>query len=209
MRHPIVRILSLLAVAALADCTGMPLDCPGCTGPTSQPPQLPDDVVAHVSAIYDGTNAFVGSSRAAVNQPIHLNEHFFTGSGTKMEVSIDGIGTVLLDQNTDPNLFKTAKCFWIRLTSGMMTVNNTSTVCVDNTGGGKFTQHSYVLYAAQGGRLTVAVFEGQVTTIEPPGYTINGGQIFLLQGGKPVGPPRQISRDTINRLQAWIPRTIL
>jgi ferric-dicitrate binding protein FerR (iron transport regulator) len=200
-----IALFLLFPVFALTACAGVALDCPTCGGTMEVPPTAQ---VAHVSAIYDGTAAFVGTAPAKDGQPIYPGDHFFTGPGTKMEVAIEGGGTILLDANTDPNFFATAQCFWIRLTSGVMTVSNKREMCVD-AGGAKVTQHSYVLYAARGGRVTVAVFEGLVTTIEPPGYTVTAGQILYLQNGKPVGPPRQMNQDMINRLQSWIPRVIL
>jgi len=215
MTNRIAFILSLLPIAALTGCAGVTIDCPGCgvgtgTAGTLQPPPPPPPhvQVAHVSNIFGGSNAFVGSTRASINQPIFLGEHFFTGAGTKMEVTIEDGGTVLLDQNTDPGFFTVMQCFWIRLSSGAMTVTNKKEMCVD-AGGAKVTQHSYVLYTVHGGQETVAVFEGSVTLRSPPGYTLTAGQILVLQNGRPVGPPRQMSQDEINRLQAWIPRVIL
>jgi len=145
--------------------------------------------------------------RATEKQPIHLNEHFYTGPGTKMEVTLENGGIILLDQLTDPNFFTTARCFWIRLTSGTMTVRNKDPMCAE-AGSAKVNQHSYVLYQANGGTTTVAVFEGQVATIEPPGITVNSGQMLTVQNGETTGP-QPMSQDTINKLQAWIPHVIL
>lgn len=220
----IALILSLLPLATLTGCAGIALDCPTCFQTPQQPPPAMQTCpngsvisatdscpqqriqVARVTAIY-GTAAFVGSAPAKYGQAIFTGDHFYTGPGTKMEVTLDDGGTIVLDENTDP-LFEKAKCFWIRLTSGTMNVYNKREMCVA-AGSAKVTQHSNVMYAARGGRVTIAVFEGQVTTIQPAGYTINGGQIFVVQNGNPVGPPRPMSQDVINRLQSWIPRVIL
>lgn len=203
MTNRIALILSLLPLATLTGCAGMVLDCPTCL---ETPPRVQ---VAHVSAIYGGTAAFVGSAPARGGQPIFTGDQFYTGAGTKMEITFeDGGATVVLDANTDPSIIKIAQCFWIRLSTGSMTVTNQRKTCVD-AGGSKFSQSSYVLYSVQGGRVTVAVFNGNSTMNDPPGYTINGGQILFLQNGVPVGPPRPMSQTESNRLQAWIPRVIL
>jgi hypothetical protein len=174
--------------------------------PKQQPPV--GEVVGHVTRLFDGTEAFVGSARATEGMAIRLNEHFYTGAGTKMEVKLDTDGSVImLDQNTDPGFFTTARCFWIRLTSGTMTVTNKNWMCAE-TGSAKFGQHSYVLYRASGTTTTVAVFEGEVTTISPPGYTVRTGQILTVQNGETSGP-QPMDQATINSLQAWIPRIIL
>jgi len=174
------------------------------TPPQQQPPL--GKVVAHVTRLY-GTNAFVGSARAAEGQPIRLNEHFYTGAGTKMEVTLEKDGsTIVLDENTDP-FFTTVRCFWIRLSKGTMAVTNKDPVCAE-AGSAKGRQHSFVIYQVNGGTTTIAVFDGQVTTIEPPDITVNAGQILTVQNGQTSGP-QPMDQDTINRLQAWIPRVIL
>jgi hypothetical protein len=192
----------------------LPIGCSTCglggtKGTSGTEGNTPGVRVAHVSAIFGGNAAFVGQVQAKEGQPIYDGDHFYTGPGTKMEVTLDDDGTtILLDANTDPSVLKKAQCFWIRLTSGTMTVINHRETCVD-ANGAKFTQHSNVLYGAYGGRVTVAVFNGSVTMNQPPGYTINAGQILILQNGNPVGQPQPMSQDMINRLQAWIPRVIL
>ena len=219
MMKPIALILSLAAFAALTGCGDGGSDNPPTEttnvdmnaesgGPTEtpQPPPALGAIIGHVSNIYEGENAFVGEGRATEKQPIHLNEHFYTGAGTKMEITLDNGAVILLDQNTDP-FFTTAKCFWIRLTSGTMTVRNKDPMCTQ-AGPTKSNQHSYALYQANGGATTIAVFEGEVTTISPPGYTVRTGQILYVRNGETPGP-QPMSQDTINQLQGWIPRIIL
>ena len=222
MTKRIALILWLLPLAALTGCGGGDNNnAPPPTtdavvsmepaGPTETPPPTPPalgPVIAHVSRVYDGDNAFVGSVKATEKQPIHLNEHFYTGAGTKMEVTFEDDGTTtLLDANTDPSIFKKAQCLWIRLTSGTIAVRNKDPVCVE-AGSAKANQHSYVLYQANGGTTTIAVFEGEVTTILPPGYTVTAGQMLTVQNGETAGP-QPMDQETINRLQAWIPQIIL
>jgi len=175
--------------------------------PAPTPPPL-GAVIAHVTRIHDGTNAFVGSATATVGMVIRLNEEFRTGAGTKMEVTLDKDGSIiLLDENTDPNFFTTARCFWVRLTKGRMAVTNKDPMCTE-AGSAKSNQHSFVLYQANGETTTIAVFDGQVTTIEPPGFTVNAGQMLVVQNGETSGPTT-MSQDTINQLRAWIPVVIL
>src|SRR4051812_28139292 len=108
-----------------------------------------------------------------------------------MEVTLESGGTVVLDENTDPSFFQTAKCFVIRLFSGKMTVTNSRPVCVEN-GPNVAGQHSYVLYEASSGSLRMTVFQGQVTTISPPGFTINPGESMVLQNGRAASPPQRL-----------------
>lgn len=219
MTKRIAHILSLLPVAALIGCGGG--DNNSAPPPTTEavanmepavpaeqtPPQL-GPVIGHVSAVYEGDNAFVGSVKATEKLPIHLNEHFYTGAGTKMEVTFEGDGTTtLLDADTDPTILEKAKCLWISLTSGTMAVRNKNPICIQ-AGLFKGSQHSYVLYRVNGAATTVAVFEGEVTTISPPGYTVRTGQILTVQNGETTGP-QPMDQDTINNLQSWIPRIIL
>jgi hypothetical protein len=219
MSKRIALILSLLPVVALTGCnrggnSAQPQETtnavvvpePAEPVPPTPPPLGP--VVGHVSNVSEGENAFVGPTKATVGLPIHLNEHFYTGPGTKMEITLeDGRGTVWLDQLTDPNFFTSARCFWIRLTKGTMAVTNKDPMCAE-AGLAKSSQHSYVLYQANGETTTIAVLEGEVTTITPPGYTVRTGQILTVQNGATTGP-QPMDQDTINRLQAWIPRIIL
>lgn len=206
----LIRAMSVFSLALLSGC--VPLACPTCTtspavpSTTAATPPVPVQV-AHVSAIYNGSAAFVGSTAARVNEPIYLGDHFYTGAGTMMEVTLESGGTVMLDENTDPGFFQTAKCFIIRLLSGRMTVTNTQPLCVEN-GPNVAGQHSYVLYEAHSGSLRITVFQGQVTTLSPSGFTINAGQSMILQNGRAVGPPRQLSPAILNRMQSWIPRVI-
>jgi len=221
MTKRIALILSLMAVAALTGCGGggnnnAPTETtnvevnmePAEPTPTIPPTPPPlGEVVGKVSNIY-GENAFVGSVKATVGLAIHLNEHFYTGAGTKMEVTLAKDGSAIwLDQNTDPDFFTSVSCFWIRLTKGTMAVTNKNPMCAA-AGQTKSSQHSYVLYQANGGTTTIAVFEGEVTTISPPGYTVKTGQILTVQNGETTGP-QPMDQDTINQLQAWIPRIIL
>lgn len=213
--------LVLLAFAAVAACGGgggggqgdtteMTNAVENSESTTLTPPQPPPlgEVVGHVTRLFDGTEAFVGSAKATEGMAIHLNEHFYTGAGTKMEVKLDKDGSIiLLDQNTDPNFFTTARCFWVRLTKGTMAVTNKDPLCAE-AGSAKGSDHSFVLYQVSGGTTTIAVFDGQVTMIEPPGITVNAGQMLTVQNGE-ANSPQPMDQDTINRLQAWIPRTIL
>ena len=211
----LIRALSILGLAVLTSC--VPIDCPTCVFPlpsaaSPQPiPSTPPHVqVAHVSNIFDGSAAFVGSTPASQGQPIFEGDHFYTGAGTKMEVTLEGGGTVMLDANTDPNLFTSAKCFVLRLLSGKMVVNSTPSnpLCVES-GPNAAGQHSSALYEASGDSLRITVFEGQVMTIRPPGIVVNAGQTTTLQGGRVASPPRQLPPEILNRLQSWIPRVIL
>jgi ferric-dicitrate binding protein FerR (iron transport regulator) len=210
----LIRSLSILGLAALASC--VPIDCPTCVFPpppvvSPQPvvEPVPHVQLGHVSAIYDGSAAFVGSTQASINQPIFEGDHFYTGPGTKMEVAIEKGGTVLLDANTDP-FFQSAKCFFIRLLSGKMVVNSTPSnpLCVES-GPNAAGQHSSVLYEASGSSLRITVFDGQVVTIRPAGVVVNAGQSATLQNGRLASPPRQLPPEILNRLQSWIPRVIL
>jgi ferric-dicitrate binding protein FerR (iron transport regulator) len=211
----LIRALSILSLAALASC--VPIDCPTCVFPvpptaSTQPVLEPVShiKVAHVSNIFDGTAAFVGSTVAQINQPIFEGDHFFTGAGTKMEVTIETGGSVMLDANTDPNLFTSAKCFVLRLLSGKMVVNSTpnNPLCVES-GSNAAGQHSSVLYESDGRSLTITVFEGQVITIRPSGVLITTGQSATLKDGRLASPPQQLSQDILNEKQSWIPRVIL
>jgi ferric-dicitrate binding protein FerR (iron transport regulator) len=170
----------------------------------------PQVQVAHVSAIYDGSAAFVGAMPAQQNQPIFEGDHFYTGAGTKMEIAIEKGGTVVLDANTDPNIFITAKCFVLRLLSGKMVVNSTPTnpACVES-GSNAAGQHSSVLYEASGNSLRITVFQGRVTTIRPPGIIVDAGQSVVLQNGRVASPPQRVSQQLLDRMQSWIPRVIL
>lgn len=219
MTRRIALILSLLPVAALTGCGGGDNDSapPPTTDaivnmepaePTPPPPPALGPVIGHVSAVYGGDNAFVGSVKAREKLPIHLNEHFYTGAETKMEVTFEGDGTTtLLDADTDPTILEKAQCLWISLTSGTMAVRNKNPICIQ-AGLFKGSQHSYVLYRVNGAATTVAVFEGEVTTISPPGYTVRTGQILTMQSGETTGP-QPMDQETINSLQSWIPRIIL
>jgi hypothetical protein len=221
MTKGIALILSLFAFAAVGGCgkgggdsapatdvnmIAVPVENTANTATPEQHPAL-GEVIAHVTRLY-GTNAFVGSVNATEGMAIRLNEHFYTRAGTKMEVSLDkDKSIILLDENTDPDFFTTAECFWIRLTSGRMAVTNKNPLCA-KAGKTKSSQHSFVIYQATGATTTIAVFEGQVTTIEPPDFTVNAGQMLTVQNGETSGP-QTMSQDTINQLQAWIPRVIL
>ena len=192
-----MRAVPIAALIVAAGC--VPIDgCPTCGRAQ----------VAHVSAIYGSGAAFVGTAIAHVNEPIFEGDHFFTRAGAKMEVTVESGGTIVLGENTDPNLYLKTRCFLIRLFSGQMTVKTKNNECAEvESGPNAAGQHSYVLYQANPAsrRLTITVFEGQVTTIRPPGVTINAGQTMVLQNGQVASPPRQLPGAVLQRMQqSWI-----
>lgn len=223
MKSLMLRISCVTAIACLTSCAvyadgygpyGSPYPAPQ-TGELTPPPPPPPPqprIMGRVSAIYGGDAAFVGTSKAAVNQRIFEGDHFYTQTGTKMEVSYDAVpggGTILIDQNTDPTLIEKARCFFATLSNGRMTVRG-SNICVQS-GTSIANQRSYVLYEAVGrlDQLSITVIEGQVVTIRPSGITINAGEQLLLRRGQAVGPVRRLTPAEITRQLSWVPVSIL
>lgn len=212
MQNRIVPILIILAAATVASCSGA-AGIDGLSSANTLPPRAPScERVAHVTALYGGSFAYIEhegrSVPAKFNDPICLGDQFRTGPGTKLEVTFESGGTVTLDVNTDPNFFQTAECFFISIFTGRMAVNKND-VCIQS-GANKARQHSYVLYEAvpNAASLEIMVIQGRVETIDPAGYTVRAGQRIMLSRGQPLAPPTAVDPAVLSRLQSWVPVVI-
>ena len=182
-----MRSLPLVVAMAVAAAACGPLPTKG-----------PSELVGTLDV--DGANAYLNGTPTKAGASVYLGDRVSTGLRTSVRVQLQIGGYVQLDEQTDPDFFREARCLLVHLLTGRIFVDG-SGICV-RVHDVAALQNSRVHYEHSDTRTQIVVLEGRITTLQPTPVTLTQYEKYSITGGR-VDGPRQLTRQQAERLAAW------
>ncbi|MCM8626750.1 hypothetical protein [Accumulibacter sp.] len=189
--NPFARVLSLVALLAVAACTPLPHFQSG---------------QEHIGTVATaGPNVLLNGARPRDGDRVFDGDTLTTGAGTSVRVYLREGGYVQLDENTDPEfrIFREGGCILIRMLTGQIFVD-ARRVCISDPNI-EVALNSRVNVQVADQQTTLTVIEGEVTMSRPVRRNLDALHRYSVLRGA-IASAVRLSPAQAERTASWTTR---